>query len=614
MQKGIFIVLLTMCRFIFAQIEYLPFDFYSTNVDSNIYYAEQYLKTDALTLEPKKAIKVLGFLIQNCLMKPDYNKADSISKKSKIYLDKIPSKKIKAILIFWQGNIYRYINKMPEALNCYFEANRVFLENKDWPSLMATKIELAEFYRKIGNYKKATEYIEDAHVIKKEKNIDNQQLNIMLYNRIAAISNEINLQGKSISYSNKCIQIAKKNNNKYYEASSYNELGFTYMNLHIEDSAIYYYNKAEKMFWNIGTYEYAIHTMNNRAMLYNHYGYPKSLVIKTYKEIEDLITQYKVPYTMEKIYSKLYDEHINIGDSLTALRYFYKYHAAVVKSMSKKSQLKLIEMTEKYENEKIKSQLINTTEILNKTSTDLTNRKKENMFIYIFLFVLTILSVVIIYLLFKLNKNNKKLKKRNQEKDIFIQEIHHRVKNNLQFVSSLINMQVKASSDDKEIVSLNEASRRIRAMALVHEMLYKQDESTGVFIKQYLEELISSLNDVINSDSVNIQFKTDIINKEFSITSSIALGMIASELISNSIKYAFNNIEKPVISIELKQADEKDEFMLTVKDNGIGLKLKENDSQKLGMRLVDIFSRQLKGDYKIYNDSGCVYELTFKIQ
>lgn len=155
------------------------------------------------------------------------------------------------------------------------------------------------------------------------------------------------------------------------------------------------------------------------------------------------------------------------------------------------------------------------------------------------------------YLSYKLKQANRILNLKNLEKHTFIQEIHHRVKNNLQFVSSLMNMQITSSHNPNYIDALTDATRRIRAMALVHEMLCNQNELQGLDIKQYLSELIHSITDIVNTKDLQIKFIIEVESLYFNTNKSIALGMITSELISNSIKYAFVKTDNPEIKILL---------------------------------------------------------------
>ncbi len=593
----------------------VPFDIITedpTPIDSTISELEKRISTQNGFINSVQYANDLRSLIGYYMIYAQYDKAESLLKTNLDNPTISSNESYKAGIYILLGNVYRYRVKYPTALTFYLNAYQILSAHQNWPLLLLCKIELAEFYRKAGKLEKARESIQESFTIKTTKKINDPYLELKLYNRAAAIENESRPPESSIPLSKKALTIARELNDRYYMAISLNELGFSYKHIQKTDTAIQCFKEAEILFWEIGAYREAIHTMNNRAMLYAHNGYPKNEIIELYTQIIDLVEKMKIDYPLEEVYKYTYLEYDQLGNTSKAYYYYQKYHDAIINAQANKLNSKIEEITELYENEKIQTELDNANLQLNETSIDLKRRQKENIRIYTLLIILFILLVFIIVLLLKLNKNNKALKRRNTEKDVFIQEIHHRVKNNLQFISSLINMQMKASSDNSEILSLNEASRRIRAMALVHEMLYKQDESTGVSIKLYLEELVHSLNDIINSESLKISFETNIVNKDLSITSSIALGMISSELISNSIKYAFKNTEHPAIYITLQESNISGECHFILKDNGCGLINNNSNNGKLGMRLIDIFSRQLKGDYKIYNDQGLIYELKFK--
>ena len=127
-----------------------------------------------------------------------------------------------------------------------------------------------------------------------------------------------------------------------------------------------------------------------------------------------------------------------------------------------------------------------------------------------------------------------------------------------------------------------------------------------------MEELILSLDQLVNSDRIPIEFKLQIDEVNFNVSDSIALGMITSELISNSMKHAFRNVEKPEIEVTLRKEEKRISF--GVRDNGSGEGLQQNQKKTLGLRLIDIFSRQLKGKYAISANSGCSYELNFNLR
>jgi len=214
----------------------------------------------------------------------------------------------------------------------------------------------------------------------------------------------------------------------------------------------------------------------------------------------------------------------------------------------------------------------------------------------------------------ELKIEKEELRKRNIEKDALIQEIHHRVKNNLQTISSIVDMQIMSLKEETHKNILRNTHSRITAMALVHEMLYSVNDLSYVSTKKYISQLVSTIDEMINTKRISINFETKIDDVSIEINKSIALGMLASEVIANSIKYAFKHINKPKISLYLKYNKNSNQINFTISDNGtgIGKDVISGKQTSLGMRLINIFARQLKAELKIYNNEGTVLKLKFK--
>lgn len=243
-------------------------------------------------------------------------------------------------------------------------------------------------------------------------------------------------------------------------------------------------------------------------------------------------------------------------------------------------------------------------------------------------FYLIILSIVILSVFVimnirvkRLEKNNKRLeqlvKKRTMELESslieqisLLQEVHHRVKNNLQFISAMLKMQMNAVKNEKDKAVLKEASRRINAMALVHDMLYNKEKVESISVKEYLTELISKLSELTSYDSANVKFNVNVDDVKFDINNCVSIGMITSEIISNAIKHAFRGVENPIIDITLKFNQADNMVVYSIHDNGKGILIKNNNSG-IGLRLIDIFARQMEAEYESVNNNGLQYK--FKI-
>jgi len=187
---------------------------------------------------------------------------------------------------------------------------------------------------------------------------------------------------------------------------------------------------------------------------------------------------------------------------------------------------------------------------------------------------------------------------------VLLKEIHHRVKNNLQVVSSLLNLQSKSVQDEKALEAIKEGRDRVKSMALIHQDLYREDNLTGIDIKEYIEKLTFSLFSSYNIDPQNIILKTDIDPLQLDVDTLIPLGLILNELISNALKYAFSENEKGILQVTLKQQDSR--LLLEVKDNGKGLPegWHYEKISSLGYQLIKSFVQKLKAELKVDGSKG----------
>jgi len=207
-----------------------------------------------------------------------------------------------------------------------------------------------------------------------------------------------------------------------------------------------------------------------------------------------------------------------------------------------------------------------------------------------------------------LEKQNKEIFSQHQYQQILIKEIHHRVKNNLQIISSLLSLQQKAIDNKDVSYVLDESRRRIEAIALIHQKLYQENKMDRVDFKSYLLEIMSS------QQKVNPNLKCEVTSNEVSFKLDIAvpLGLIISEMIVNSVKHAFKEIEHPELKVHLIRNNQTVE--LIVQDNGIGLP--ENFSLEqpvsLGSEIIQALTDQIEAEIKYENDNGAKFTIVFQ--
>jgi two-component sensor histidine kinase len=198
------------------------------------------------------------------------------------------------------------------------------------------------------------------------------------------------------------------------------------------------------------------------------------------------------------------------------------------------------------------------------------------------------------------------------EKEVLLKEIHHRVKNNLQIITSLLNLQSKKIKDRQSLAMFAESQNRVKSMALVHENLYRSTNIAKLSFAEYIRSLSSQLFRSYGISSSHIRLTISIQEEVYmDIDMAIPCGLIINELVSNSLKYAFPQNATGEISIALRKSGDK--HILQVKDNGVGL---PNDFDmellsSLGLMLVQTLTEQLGGSLIIENQCGLAYTITF---
>ncbi len=197
------------------------------------------------------------------------------------------------------------------------------------------------------------------------------------------------------------------------------------------------------------------------------------------------------------------------------------------------------------------------------------------------------------------------------EKNILLQEIHHRVKNNMQIISSLLNLQIKYVDDEKAVDVLKESQNRVKSMAMIHDKLYMSEDLTRINFVDYINSLVSNLFYSYNvEDKIKSRLKID--NVSLNMETAVPCGLIISELVSNSLKYAFPNGMMGEIFVSLRSED--DTYELIINDNGIGLpeEFDINNTKTLGLMLVNSLTEQIDGKISISRENGTRYRIIFK--
>ncbi|MER3373710.1 MAG: sensor histidine kinase [Allomuricauda sp.] len=290
---------------------------------------------------------------------------------------------------------------------------------------------------------------------------------------------------------------------------------------------------------------------------------------------------------------------------------YYKRNERIKDSMAQKQssiikqQLVTIVANEDLENSQ---RLIEEQKRINELARSEMKAKDERMHLVFVSLIFTLLGFAgLVYAYLKSIKNQRLIAEQKHiienalvEKDSLLKEIHHRVKNNLQMVSSLLSLQTKNTRSKAAIEALEEGKSRVKAMALIHQKLYQNDDLSVIEMQGYIESLINSVQSVYKKGGHNISITIDAEGTELDIDRAIPFGLILNELVSNSFKYAFpDNDENGKIYIHLRKNGDQGYFEYT--DNGIGLPedTEERSHSSMGIRLMNRLVNQLQSKLNI---------------
>lgn len=211
----------------------------------------------------------------------------------------------------------------------------------------------------------------------------------------------------------------------------------------------------------------------------------------------------------------------------------------------------------------------------------------------------------------RVNAENR-LKDSLREKEVLLKEIHHRVKNNLQIIHSLLSLQAEQIQDVQALGMFKDSQNRVRSMALIHEKLYQSENLTNIDFTDYVDSLVIELSRSYMNHPEQIEISVDVRDACFGVDTAIPCGLIINELITNSLKYAFPDNRKGQISVSL-QPTMKGEYTLIVKDNGIGFpeNIDWQNTDSLGMQVVTSLTDQLEGEIELSRTDGTEFKLKF---
>ncbi len=544
------------------------------------------------------------------------------------------------------ANLLLYLNKVDSIDFYYSNALKIFKLLKSEPEIILAETGLLEVARRTNPSSTMDKYIDLLH---RARDINNKEVYYNVLDKIILVNIGMENYKEAFAELHECINFYKYTKDTLKLAMKYRELGalfFTHLYSRTgkpsdKDSCIFYHEKAIKLFKKINSFRNLVFAYQRLAWLI----YPDNLNIawQYLQTADSLDKKYNVespqlPNIMSFCLHKMgkTDEAIlkskeAMQKGLKAKQLFICIQAADALSEYYKSKKEIdsalhyreisaaindsIRNQRQYkEAARMQAKIEYDKELFEKELT-MKEENKRQALILRFTFIGIALLIIIAMLIFRAYNHTKKtekiISKQNEEKSILLKEIHHRVKNNLTIISSILNLQLKNIEDDKVKEVFRDAKSRINSMALVHKNLYEQDNFAKIDTQEYFENLYKTIYDMYNKNDVTIIHHIYCNNVKLNIDFLIPLALITNELLTNTFKYAFEGKNEGTISMVLINSE--NELKFEYQDDGIGINLNQTNKVGLGSSLIKGLTKQINGKFeKIILPNGLKYIFVFE--
>jgi len=472
------------------------------------------------------------------------------------------------------GNLHKENLNYPMALQDAATGLNFAVANKDTAAIIALKGLQAMFtngyssHRTDKNLKFQAFQLQLEALKIAESSPKYENLRIRFYDNIASYYLDVNQFNKAIDYGNKGVLLSLKYNAQKSLTYSYDWIGMSYYHLNQKQKGIGYLNKA-------------------------------LLITKQIKE----------PFRTMEIYESIYRCYLLSGDYKNAFNYYSLRNRL-------NDSLKLVNNVRQLGELQIKYQAAKKDNQINYLTSEGQVESRKIIWVFAGLILATILLALIFIQYLTISKKNKLMAITNktineqaEKLQFLIKELHHRVKNNLQIVSSLLSLQSSRLVDEDSRNAIKLGQQRIEAMSLIHRSLYQQENPTLVNMKEYITDLTESIMMSFGVAKTDFDLHLDIIVSDLDVDVAMPLGLIINEWVTNAFKHAYGAHQlQPALWIKLS-ADNNLE--LEIKDNGLGMpaEMWDKPQKSFGIKLVKVLTRQLRGTCTVENRGGTVLTL-----
>ncbi len=543
------------------------------------------------------------------------------------------------VVYYYYGVFYKNLNRYEESEQHFNKYEAYHQERNNKPNLAAVYMVKANLYSDKGDLAKSTEAASKSLQLSEELN---DTVGMMTAgSKLGYLHSEIGNFDEALTYHNRSNRLALLTGDSIQTSISYTNIALVYEKRKMLDSALVAFSKAYAIDENMDAAYAKILSRYNMGNVLNKMSNSEAAepyilacisladsidipalriasrwlladLQLTKGEIDSAIATLdslddKLDYALGlkqqmEVFGLRAKAYSQKGDFETAFDHHQTFKELSDSLLGLESRNQINELEVRYQSEKQKQQIA-FLDLENKTSMALIRQKDRTILIgAIGLVMITVFSIILFLLIRKNIRQQKALSKALADKDLLLREIHHRVKNNLQIVSSLLSLQGRSTDDETALKAINAGKSRVRSMALIHQSLYQRENLTGVNVQEYMRKLCSELFHTYNIDETQVSLKLNIDPLELDVDTLVPLGLIVNELITNSLKYAFPADRSGTLSINLTNPGNI--LLLEIEDDGVGYDEKKVRSGAFGRKLVQSLVKQLEGILTVKSNNG----------
>jgi len=536
------------------------------------------------------------------------------------------------------GINYNYKGFQDSSILYYNKALTFYKAAHDTTNSVIIETNLSIIYKDKGLFEKALEYAFSALSILEKQKPDRALASC--YNTIGQVYEIMGDYPNTLEYYHKSLAIRQAINYQRGIGQSYNNIGGAFMTMGLYDSSLYNLLRSEKIKRDAGEKNSLGTTLNTIGEVYAKLDnlkkaesyFNESLAIKTAageRQEESIILNNLANIQIKSSNFAQAESYLNQADKLIRsigtlaglkenlqlkielYKLKHDYTKAILAAeellvvkdsiLSNEKAESLIAMQTRYESEKKEQQI----DILQK-NTLLQQAEINSKRLWINTLAISVLMLITIALLIFYNFRSSQKNKRKIE--TLLKELHHRVKNNLQILSSVLSLQSQYIKDENAIQAIKSSESRVNTMALIHKKLYGDETTRTVNMKEYVEELCLYLLHTYGYSQQNINLTIDSENILLDVDKAIPVGLILNELLSNALKYAYAEQQHKELAIKLTLVNEG-QCKIEVSDNGKGLTASTGQTQSFGLKMVNTLVKELKGTLQLTTQKGTSYTL-----